>query len=241
MSERTDDIGFGGLKLIQNTDHFCYGIDAVLLADAAAAGRHKTYADLGTNNAVIPVILSELTNADRIIGVEKQFAPAELAARNVELNGLKERIEIINTDILDIAKHLPAGCCDAVTCNPPYTAKGAGIINDENALTTARHETTADLEDFIKCAAYLLADRGILYMIHRPARIIDIACACRANRLEPKTLRFISPRKGEKPNLMLVSCRKNAGRELKLAEPLAVYGDDGAYTDEIMQIYRRKR
>lgn len=240
MSERTDEIGFGGLKLIQNTDHFCYGIDAVLLADAAAAGRHKTYVDLGTNNAVIPVILSALTNAGRIVGVEKQSAPAEIAARNVALNGLEERIEIVNTDILDIAKHLPAGCCDAVTCNPPYTAKGAGIINDGGALTTARHETTADLEDFIKCAAYLLADRGIFYMIHRPARIIDIACSCRANRLEPKTLRFISPRKGEKPNLMLISCRKNAGRELKLAEPLAVYGSDGAYTDEIIEIYRRK-
>ena len=239
MAERLDEIGFGGLKLIQETDHFCYGIDAVLLADAAAAGRHKRYIDLGTNNGVIPVILAGLTDAPDIKGVELQAAPAALAARNVSMNGFDDRVEIINSDILDIAKHLPAGCCDAVTCNPPYTAQGTGIINEGDALTAARHETTASLEDFIKCAAYLLSDRGALYMIHRPSRIIDIACACRANRLEPKFLRFISPRKGEKPNLMLVTCRKNAGRELKLQEPLAVYGDDGGYTDEIMKIYRR--
>ena len=239
MAERLDEIGFGGLKLVQDTEHFCYGIDAVLLADAAAAGRHKTYIDLGTNNGVIPVILAGLTDAADIKGVEMQERPASLAARNALMNGYEDRIEIINSDILDIAKHLPPGCCDAVTCNPPYTAQGAGIINDANALTAARHETTASLDDFIKCAAYLLADRGALYMIHRPARIIDIACACRANRLEPKTLRFISPRKGEKPNLMLVTCRKNAGRELKLEGPLAVYGDDGNYTEEIMKIYRR--
>ena len=239
MAERLDEIGFGGLKLVQDTEHFCYGIDAVLLADAAAAGRHKTYIDLGTNNGVIPVILAGLTDAADIKGVEMQERPASLAARNALMNGYEDRIEIINSDILDIAKHLPQACCDAVTCNPPYTAQGAGIINDANALTAARHETTASLDDFIKCAAYLLADRGTLYMIHRPARIIDIACACRANRLEPKSLRFISPRKGEKPNLMLITRRKNAGRELKLEGPLAVYGEDGNYTDEIMKIYRR--
>ena len=239
MAERLDEIGFGGLKLVQDTEHFCYGIDAVLLADAAAAGRHKTYIDLGTNNGVIPVILAGLTDAADIKGVEMQERPASLAARNALMNGYEDRIEIINSDILDIAKHLPQACCDAVTCNPPYTAQGAGIINDANALTAARHETTASLDDFIKCAAYLLADRGALYMIHRPARIIDIACACRANRLEPKSLRFISPRKGEKPNLMLITCRKNAGRELIHEGPLAVYGEDGNYTDEIMKIYRR--
>ena len=175
MAERLDEIGFGGLKLVQDTEHFCYGIDAVLLADAAAAGRHKTYIDLGTNNGVIPVILAGLTDAADIKGVEMQERPASLAARNALINGYEDRIEIINSDILDIAKYLPQACCDAVTCNPPYTAQGAGIINDANALTAARHETTASLDDFIKCAAYLLADRGALYMIHRPARIIDIA------------------------------------------------------------------
>ena len=76
MAERLDEIGFGGLKLVQDTEHFCYGIDAVLLADAAAAGRHKTYIDLGTNNGVIPVILAGLTDAADIKGVEMQERPA---------------------------------------------------------------------------------------------------------------------------------------------------------------------
>ncbi len=33
---RTDDIGFGNLKLLQNPSEFCYGVDAVILADFAA-------------------------------------------------------------------------------------------------------------------------------------------------------------------------------------------------------------
>ena len=35
--ERLDEIGFGGLKLIQKPQDFCYGVDAVLLADFAAS------------------------------------------------------------------------------------------------------------------------------------------------------------------------------------------------------------
>ena len=34
--ERVDDTGFGGLKLIQKPEEFCYGVDAVILADFAA-------------------------------------------------------------------------------------------------------------------------------------------------------------------------------------------------------------
>lgn len=240
MAERMDEIGFGGLRLIQNTDYFCYGIDAVLLAELAARGRHRNIADLGTNNGVIPVILGGLLPQAQITGVEVQAEPAALAVRNAALNGFQDRIRIIHSDILDLAEHAAPESFDAVTCNPPYTAKGAGIVNEGDGLRAARHETTASLEDFIRCAAMLLKDRGAFYMIHRPARIVDISCACREHRLEPKLLQLISPRRGEKPNLMLLVCRKNGGRELKLAQPLAVYGDDGGYTEEILQIYRKK-
>ena len=39
--ERIDEIGFGGLKLIQDTEMFCYGVDAVLLARFASRISHK--------------------------------------------------------------------------------------------------------------------------------------------------------------------------------------------------------
>ena len=240
MAERIDDIGFGGYRLIQDTDTFCYGIDAVLLADFASRNRHKKIADLGTNNAVIPIILSSISRAEKIVGIEKQEVPFHVAERNVEMNGLSDKIEIIHTDILDIEKHFPRGSFDAVVSNPPYQAKGTGVINEADMVTVARHETSADLEAFIKCASYLLADRGAFYMIHRPARVVDISWYCRKYNLEPKYMQFISPKEGAKPNLLLVECRKNAGRELKLMDPLCVYGPDGQYTDDILKIYRRK-
>ena len=56
MKRRVDDIGFGGLKLVQDEDAFCYGTDAVLLANMACRELQITedmrVCDLGTNTAV---------------------------------------------------------------------------------------------------------------------------------------------------------------------------------------------
>ncbi len=239
MAEKTDEIGFGGLTLIQDDEMFCYGIDAVLLASFASRASHRRVADLGTNNGVIPLIMSSLGDAEAFCGVEMQERACSLARRNAERNGLAERIRIVHADVASLREIFPAGSFDCVVTNPPYMAAGKGIVNAENALTAARHETTARLSDFIAQAAYLLQERGYFYMIHRPSRIVDISVLCRENALEPKYIQMISPHIGEKPNLMLIECRKNGGRELKFLDPLYVYEKEGVYSEEILRIYSR--
>lgn len=239
MAERIDEIGFGGLKLIQDTDMFCYGIDAVLLASFASRSSHRNVADLGTNNGIIPIIMSSIGDARQLTGVEMQARACDLARRNIELNGLSHRVAVQNADILELTDHFRAASFDCVVTNPPYMAAGTGVVNDKDPLTAARHETTARLSDFIEKAAWLLSDRGYFYMIHRPSRIVDISVLCRQNRLEPKYIQMISPHIGERPNLMLIECRKNGGRELKFFDPLYVYEADGSYSEEILRIYRR--
>ena len=241
MAEKTDEIGFGGLTLIQDDRMFCYGIDAVLLASFASRTAHRKVADLGTNNGVIPLIMSSLGGAESFCGVEMQERACSLAQRNAERNGLAERIRIVHADVTSLSEIFRAGSFDCVVTNPPYMAAGTGIINAEDALTAARHETTARLSDFIGQASYLLQDRGYFYMIHRPSRIVDIAVLCRQNALEPKYIQMISPHIGEKPNLMLIECRKNGGRELKFLDPLYVYEKEGIYSEEILKIYGRSR
>ncbi len=241
MAEKTDEIGFGGLTLIQDDRMFCYGIDAVLLASFASRTAHRKVADLGTNNGVIPLIMSSLGGAESFCGVELQERACSLAQRNAERNGLAERIRIVHADVMSLGEIFRAGSFDCVVTNPPYMAAGTGIINAEDALTAARHETTARLSDFIGQASYLLQDRGYFYMIHRPSRIVDIAVLCRQNALEPKYIQMISPHIGEKPNLMLIECRKNGGRELKFLDPLYVYEKEGVYSEEILKIYGRSR
>ena len=170
--ERIDNIGFGNLKLIQNPEEFCYGVDAVILADFAKEStgmkmvschsersKQSLVFDLGTGTGVIPLIISEGTQG-KIIGVEIQKKSFELAERNAKINSLEDRISFINQDIKDyeIWGEEYRSKADIVTTNPPYMTRTSGLKNDNSAKLIARHETTADLEDFIKASAYLLKD-----------------------------------------------------------------------------------
>ena len=74
--ERVDETGFGQLRLIQKPEEFCYGVDAVLLADFAANGAKRKkncrIMDLGTGTGIVPLILSHKTDAVYIGALELQ-------------------------------------------------------------------------------------------------------------------------------------------------------------------------
>ena len=241
--ERLDEIGFGGLKLIQKPEEFCYGVDAVILADFAAKYSRKTFrsaVDLGTGTGIIPLILSHKTDIPSITGIEVQDASYDRAVRNSRMNGLKGRVGFIHGDVKDYrtgwGRQLQ-GSVDLVTSNPPYTAGSSGLTSSNPAKLIARHETTASLEDFMKCAAYILRDKGEFFMVHRPSRIVDICCLGRQYGLEVKELQFVSPNREGKPNILLVHMIKGGGREAKMLPPLYVYDMDGNYTEQLRKAY----
>ncbi|MCR5481593.1 MAG: methyltransferase [Clostridia bacterium] len=239
--ERLDDTGFGGIRLIQKPEEFCYGIDAVLLADFAASFTGAdSFADLGTGTGIVPLLLSHMTAAKRITGIEFLENSFKRAERNARLNGLTDRVSFVHADVSDTKTVLQkTGTVQAVVSNPPYMKKGAGLTNSNGAKFAARHETTAGIEDFVRTAAAILEERGDFFLVHRPMRLVDICTACRDYRLEPKHIRFVSPDRDSAPNIMLLHCVKSAGSELRFLDPLSVYSGKGVYSDEINRIYGR--
>ncbi|MEG1584415.1 MAG: tRNA1(Val) (adenine(37)-N6)-methyltransferase [Anaerovorax sp.] len=238
QGERIDRIGFGNLQLIQKPEEFCYGVDAVILADFVKAKSGDCIMDLGTGTGIIPFILSHKTKAYRIYGLEVQEDSYRRACRNVELNGLNHRVQILNGNVKHI-KNAALPPFQVVVTNPPYMKGGGGLKNANEAKTIARHETMASLEDFIACAQRLLVDKGHFYMVHRPSRLVDICYLCRTYGLEPKEIRFVSPNVKKPPNIILIHCVKNGGCEVKVLEPLYVYEETGAYSQEILRIYEK--
>lgn len=239
-TERIDNIGFGNLQLIQAPKEFCYGVDAVLLADFAArlCKKHDLVFDLGTGTGVIPLILSHKLSGGNFVGVEVQEQSARRAERSVEINDLKKQIEILNCNIKDIDKKY-FGTADVVVSNPPYMPSCGALKNKNNAKMIARHEIEAELEDFMAVASRLLKDKGELFMVHRPSRLVDIFTYGRKHNLEAKTLRMVAPKEGEVPNIVLVHFAKNGGKELKVLQSINVHRHDGEYTEEIFDIYEK--
>lgn len=243
--ERIDEIGFGGYRLIQKPEEFCYGVDSVLLADFAATRLKRNdelIMDLGTGTGIIPLILCHKTKAGQICGVEVQQGSFERAVRSAELNDLSDRITFIRGDVKDAKTGWGAqlkGRAGTVVSNPPYFKAGGAIKSGSGAKAAARHETTAGLREFIQCAAYLLKDKGDLFMVHRPSRLADICCLGREAGMEIKEIRFVDPSRGKAPNILLFHMVKGGGSQLKILPPLSVYDDRGEYTEELLRIYER--
>ncbi len=241
--ESLEDIGFGGLKLLQSEDGFRFGIDAVLLAGFACgicpdAG---DVVDLGTGNGAAAFIVSHKNEKCGITGIDVQAKAVELARRSCAMNSLEDRMTFIQCDAAKLAAEHPElrGTADAVISNPPYVAKGAGLVNDGDSRFISRQETTAGMDEFAEAAAFLLKDRGHFFLVHRPSRLVDVFCFCRKHSLEPKDIRFVAPKKDTKPNIVLVHCVKGGGRELTFLDELFVYDEEGNYTPEIMKIYEK--
>lgn len=240
--ERIDDMGFGGLSLIQNEDGFRYGIDAVLLAAFAAGVVHAPVkiCDLGTGNGAVAMILLQKFPEAELLGIEIQEEAAALARRSAALNGFSGRCTILPADVRDLPlTEEQREAFDLVVTNPPYVRGGGPMISDQKEVALARHEIEGGLPDFLSAAAALLRDHGTLCMIHRPARLVDILAEARARHLEAKEILPVAPKSGKDPNLVLVRFLKNGGTELQLHAPLYVYDEKGGYTTEILRLYDR--
>ena len=92
------------LKIVQNTQMFNYSLDSILLSKFVTINKNIfQILDIGSGNAPIPLILSTRTNA-KIVGVEIQKEPFELAQKSIKINNLENQITIINQDINDYSK-----------------------------------------------------------------------------------------------------------------------------------------
>ncbi len=252
-NERIDELQYKNLKIIQNEDGFCFGIDSVLLSDFAKDIKNNSAGvDLGSGTGIISILLSAKTKLEKIIGVEIQEDVAEMANRSVILNNIQDKIEILNLDIKDIIQNksnnkeninklienkLQREKFDFVVTNPPYKKLDTGKVNANENKYISRHELTANLEDFLNVSKYLLKDKGAFYMVHRPDRLVDIIELMRKYKIEPKKIRFVYSSIEKEPSLILIKGIKNANPFLKIDRPLIIYNENGEYTEEIYEIY----
>lgn len=225
----------GRFSINVSADH-TFGTDAVLLADFGTRYRVVKHCDLGTGCGIIPLLVLKTIDAKLSVGVEIQTPAAEVAKSNIELNGLDDRMQIINADLKNIKEFLPSGEFDLVTCNPPYKADGAGSKNLTEAQKIARHEVCCTLSDVIDAAAYLLKFGGRLCVCHRPERLADILCFMRERKIEPKVLREVIQKEGKEPWLVLVEGRLGGKSGMQILPPLYVE-KNGVLTDEMIEIY----
>ena len=240
-NERIDDLNINGLKLIQNTEYFMFGIDSVILSSMVkSTSSSNVILDFCSGSAVIPILLTTRVKYKKIIGIELQKEMYDLAVRNVKLNNLDSDIEVLKCDIKDYKKinEYVKNKVDIIVCNPPYKKIGTGIINENNVKYIARHEDKCNLEDIFISSSKLLKTKGKLYIVHKPERIVDLISIARKYNLEAKNINIMQPKVDKKASLIFIEYVKDGGNECNVNPVLIQYDETGDYTDKIKDIYR---
>jgi len=236
QGERLDDLMRSGRVIIQDEREFCFSTDAVLIAHFPRFKKNSRVIDLGTGTGVIPLLIAD--EVREICAVELNATMADIARRNVELNGLSEKISVVEGDFRKHREIFRAESFDLAIANPPYTPIKNGAANKISGIARARHEFTATLEDVVTAARYVLKFGGVFCMIHLASRLCEIVDALHRRQMEMKRLRMIQPKATRDANLLMLEAVVGAkAGNLKILPPLIVHNDDGSYTDEIYKIY----
>src|SRR5690606_26486640 len=223
--------------IIQSPTIFSYSLDAVLLANFTDVPINKgSMLDLCTGNGVIPLLLAKRTKGS-ITGLEIQKRLANMADRSVILNGLEEKITIIEGDLKERHEGLKQSYYDVVTCNPPYFATPNKTEHNQNEyLTIARHEVCCTLEDVVKACKLYVKPGGKVSLVHRPERLVDMLTLFRKYKIEPKRIQYVYPKVDKSANTILLEGIRDGKSGLKVLPPLFNYEEDGNYTEHARNI-----
>ena len=208
-----------GYKIVQNSDYFKFSLDSMLLANFVNINMADSkLLDFCTGNCPIPIILS--SSIKNIVAFEVQKEIYELGDESLKLNNINN-VKLINDDIKNIGNYYEEGYFDIITCNPPYfKVIDSSKINDNNVKAIARHEILIKLEDIVSLAYKFLRDKGKLYIVYRPDRLMELLKLFDKYRFGVKKLQCCYNNSESLSSMILIEAMKNGQDDLKILAPL---------------------
>ena len=208
-----------GYKIVQKSDYFKFSLDSMLLANFININMADSkLLDFCTGNCPIPIILSN--SIKNIVAFEVQKEIYELGDESLTLNNINN-VKLINDDIKNIGNYYEEGYFDIITCNPPYfKVIDSSRINDNNVKAIARHEILIKLEDIVSLAYKFLRDKGKLYIVYRPDRLMELLKLFDKYRFGVKKMQCCYNNSESLSSMILIEAMKNGQDDLKILAPL---------------------
>ena len=237
MSDKKE---FLGIYNIFCSEIHRFGTDAVMLEYFANTKKAKNACDLGTGCGIIPFLMLQSNPQIKVTAIDIQQDAIALVEKAVEENDVNDKITPINCDLKNLPKNLN-GKFDLVTMNPPYKRAGSGKITGIVGIDIARNEIECTLKDICTAAAKLLIPNGRFCICQRPERFGEVIFEMKKAGIEPKVIRNVINKTGDKPMLVLVSGIKGGKCSTELLPDLILKNFDGSDTDEVTEIYKIMR
>jgi len=230
--ETLDSFYHGRILIIQKKRGYRFSVDAPLLADFIQTKKTDILLEIGVGCGVISLLLS-LKPFRRIVCLEVQKGLADLARRNIKLNGLENRITVVERDVREFR---PRVKFDVIFSNPPYIKKKTGVLSASREKTVAKHEIKADIFDIMHFTGNFLKREGLAYFIYPARRKEDCDRALERNGLKIKTLRWVHAGGGSAAHWFLAECDFSSV-SAKIQPALFLYDEKGEYTSEAKKIF----
>ncbi len=236
----SEDALLGGrVKLRQPTAGFRAAIDPVLLAAAVPATAGDTVLDAGTGTGAAALCLAARVPGCRIFGIEIQRDLVRIAAENVTLNGLGDRIDIMVGDLTRPPPRLAAGTMDHVMANPPYLEAGRATPSPHAGKAAASVEGAGRLADWVAYCLKMVRPRGSVTFIHRADRLDQLLAQLGSKAGAIVVFPLWPDAAGSRPaTRVILQVRRGAAAPLTLAAGLALHVEGGGYAPRTQAILR---
>lgn len=221
-NERLDKIN-ENLRLIQHKNGLTFSTDAFLLSAFCRPQSSARAADFGSGTGVIALLLAARKTFAHITAVEAQETFAELAARNVDLNGFSDTVSVLFRDVRTLSPADFGVELDVIVSNPPYMRAGDGAVSPYDEKQIARHEILGTIGDFCAAAAKCLKYGGRFYTVWRPDRLESLMAALHKSKLAPKRMVFVHDSADKEPAVVLTEAVRGGNEGMHVLPPLFMH------------------
>lgn len=229
MSERLEDLQCDGLKIIQDDQLYTFSSDSVVLANFVKTKSNDVAVEIGAGSGVISILLQAKNKLKKIFAFEIQPQLQELCKKNIILNNLSEKIELICDDVKNFANHLQKEV-DVVFSNPPYFKTTNFAQNDVKKI--AKEEVCLSCEQLSTTVSKMLKFGGAFYCCYPAERSCELISTLHSHNLIVKEILFTENGKGD-VKLVVLKAVKGGKFGTKVYANLVTNDKNGNYLEKL--------
>lgn len=230
LGEKVEDLQCKGLKIIQNKKLYCFTSDSVILANFVKTKASDTAVEIGAGSGVISILVQAKNKLKKLYAFELQQPMAQLCEKNISLNNLGEKIEIIQDDVKNHKKYIKNGQIDVIFSNPPYF-KETNFTQSE-VKKIAKEEVCLSCDDLCKVASEMLKSSGAFYVCYAAERAAELIFNLQKHNLATKEMFFTENGKGE-VKVVFIKAVKNGKFGCKVRSNLVTNEENGTYLETL--------
>ena len=224
------------MRLLQPVRGYRAGLDAALLAAACDAAPQDRVIEPGCGAGAALLAAAARRPDAAFTGIEREPGAADLAVRNIALNGLEDRVGVCRGDVGRPFAALGLPPFDAAMANPPFFDDPAAI---RGPLPERRAAYLADggLDAWTRFMLKAVREGGSITAIHRADRLGDLL-ALLGQGGGSFRIRPVQPFADTPAKRVLVRAIKTGKAPLALLAPLVLHDRGGGHTAQAEAILR---